>query len=52
MIEAHKWHVIAAKGGDEAGAANLKRSEARLGLMQIKEATRRASAWKPIFASK
>lgn len=45
-IEAHKWLLLAAQGGDESGQANFVHSESRLGLMQITEARRRADAWK------
>jgi TPR repeat protein len=42
-LEAHKWFILAAKGGDSAGIANCQRSEARLESPQLIEAQRRAT---------
>jgi len=46
-IEAHKWLLLASRRGDALAKTNLAYSRSQLNLMQIKEAERRADAWRP-----
>ncbi len=45
QIEAAKWFILAASGGDSASIANKKRAESTLAPAQWREALRRADHW-------
>jgi TPR repeat protein len=46
-IEAHKWFVLAARHGDRAAKDNVARSADQITQLQLREALRRADAFKP-----
>ena len=45
-IEAHKWFLLAEQGGDEAAKMNRQHSATLMTPVQIREAQRRAKAWR------
>ena len=45
-IEAHKWFLLAEQGGDEAAKMNRQHSATLMTPVQIREAQRRATAWR------
>jgi TPR repeat protein len=46
-IEAHKWFVLAARHGDRAAKDNVAKSADQITQVQLREALRRADAFKP-----
>jgi TPR repeat protein len=46
-IEAHKWFVLAASHGDRAAKDNVAKSADQITQAQLREALRRADAFKP-----
>ena len=44
-IEAAKWFILAARGGDAAANSNRRRAESTLAAAQWREAQRRARDW-------